>query len=78
MGGPAIVGCLHMDPAQLMQLSGVYIWTQPGYSKPPPSTLYQLYNGRISPSTVGVRGGQKLKKFDFELALKLPPFSWSP
>ena len=24
------------------------------------------------------RGGQKLKKFDFELALKLPPFSWSP
>ena len=34
IGGPAIVGCIHLDPAQLMQLSGVYIWTQPGYSNP--------------------------------------------
>ena len=52
MGGPAIVGCLHLDPAQLMQLSGVYIWTQPGYSNP--TFHHQFYHGQISPSTVGV------------------------
>ena len=52
MGGPAIVGCLHVDPAQSMQLSGVYIWTQPGYSNP--TFHHQFYHGQISPSTVGV------------------------
>ena len=36
----AAFGCLHLDPARLQQ--------------PPPSILYQLYNGQISPSTVGV------------------------